>query len=239
MGAEGLRPHGAPASAPWSRLRATPRQVGSAVRCGPALDRRPPWRSWVGMVLTARTLPPNDLVLVLSAADFAAARHRNQRRKGQNSEPYVNHLIEVAHHLAMSSAGHDAVLLAAGFLHDTVEDTETTLGELDALFGADVAHVVAEVTDDKTLRKDERKRLQVDTITAKSRRAQFLSIADKTANLRSLVRDAPTDWTRGRIVEYGAWAERVVIQIRGQDDYLDGAVRAALDDLKRRFGTGL
>jgi (p)ppGpp synthase/HD superfamily hydrolase len=188
------------------------------------------------MVRTTRPIPTPDLTLVLSAADFAAVRHRDQRRKGSDREPYVNHLIEVAHHLSKSADGHDPVLLAAGFLHDTVEDTDTTLGELDALFGPDIAHVVAEVTDDKTLRKDERKRLQVATITTKSRRAQLLSIADKTANLRSLVRDAPTDWTRGRIVEYGAWAERVVGQIRGQDAYLDGVVRAALDELQRRYG---
>jgi (p)ppGpp synthase/HD superfamily hydrolase len=188
------------------------------------------------MVPAARPLPTTDLVLVLSAADFAAARHRDQRRKGRDSEPYVNHLIEVAHHLSRSASGHDPVLLAAGFLHDTIEDTDTTLGELDALFGPDVAHIVAEVTDDKSLRKDERKRLQVATITTKSRRAQLLAIADKTANLRSLVRDAPTDWTRGRIVEYGAWAQRVVDQIRGHDAYLDGVVRAALDDLQRRYG---
>jgi guanosine-3',5'-bis(diphosphate) 3'-pyrophosphohydrolase len=177
-----------------------------------------------------------DMSLVLRAADFAATRHRDQRRKGPEQEPYINHLIEVAHHLAQSSDGQDAILLAAGFLHDTVEDTATTLGELDSLFGPEVALVVAEVTDDKSLRKDARKRFQIDTILKKSRRAQFLSIADKTANVGSLVRAAPADWPRGRIVEYGDWAELVVGQVRGLDAYLDGAFGAALQNLRARFG---
>jgi (p)ppGpp synthase/HD superfamily hydrolase len=183
----------------------------------------------------AALIHPPDMALVLRAADFAAARHRDQRRKGPEQEPYINHLIEVAQHLAHSADGHDAVLLAAGFLHDTVEDTETTLGELDGLFGPEVATVVAEVTDDKTLRKDERKRLQVEKITFKSRRAQLLSIADKTANIGSLVRAAPRDWTRGRIIEYSRWAEHVVSQVRGRDAYLDRVFEEAQSRLLARY----
>jgi (p)ppGpp synthase/HD superfamily hydrolase len=183
----------------------------------------------------AQIARPTDISLVLRAADFAASRHRDQRRKGPEQEPYINHLIEVAHHLSRSSEGHDAVLLAAGFLHDTVEDTATTLGELDGLFGHDVALVVAEVTDDKTLRKDERKRLQIETILKKSRRAQLLSIADKTANVSSLVRAAPHDWTRGRVVEYGLWADQVVARVRGMDAYLDSAFAQALAQLRTRY----
>lgn len=190
-------------------------------------------------MMPARRAPaPTGLALIVSAADFAATRHRNQRRKGPSSEPYVNHVIEVAHYLAASGAGDDHILVAAGFLHDTVEDTDTTLGEVDALFGPEVALVVAEVTDDKALRKDVRKQLQIDTIARKSRRAQLLSIADKTANLRSLVRDCPVDWTRGRIIEYGVWAERVVGQIRGLDRHLDQVFATALEQVQKRYGRG-
>jgi (p)ppGpp synthase/HD superfamily hydrolase len=153
-----------------------------------------------------------DLGLVMRAAQFAATRHASQRRKGRDQEPYVNHVIEVASHLAHSSRAHDTVLIAAAFLHDTVEDTNTTHAELVALFGTEVAAVVAEVTDDKDLRKDARKRQQVERITTKSVRAQFLSIADKTANVSSIVRSPPMDWTRQRMAEYGDWAENVVSQ---------------------------
>ncbi len=176
-----------------------------------------------------------NIGLVLRAADFAAQRHAAQRRKGPDQEPYVNHLIEVAHHLAQSAEGHDAVLLAAGFLHDSVEDTDTTEQELDHIFGAEIARIVAEVTDDKSLPNHTRKRLQIERITFKSRSAQLLSIADKTANVSSLLRSAPTSWSRTRIAEYGDWAEAVVTQIRGTDSYLDAAFFGALNKLRERF----
>ncbi len=176
-----------------------------------------------------------DLGLVMRAAQFAATRHADQRRKGRDQEPYVNHLIEVTSHLAQSTRSDDTVLLAAGFLHDTVEDTNTTHVELITLFGPDVAAVVAEVTDDKDLYKDARKRLQVERIAGKSIRAQFLSIADKTANVRSIVRSPPMDWTRGRMSDYGDWAERVVSQVRGLDPYLDEAFLSALGELRAKL----
>lgn len=177
---------------------------------------------------------PFDIALVMRAADFAAERHSRQRRKGPDHEPYVNHLLEVAHLLAGSASGQDPRLIAAGLLHDTIEDTATTYDDLVRAFDRDIADIVMEVTDDKLLRKDERKRLQVESITRKSRRAQLVVIADKTANLGSLVRGAPPDWTRGRIVEYGAWAERVVIQVRSVDSFLIQAFDDALEHLKSR-----
>jgi (p)ppGpp synthase/HD superfamily hydrolase len=176
-----------------------------------------------------------DLGFVMRAAQFAAARHADQRRKGRDQEPYVNHLIEVAGHLAHSARSDDAVLLAAGFLHDTVEDTNTTHAELVSLFGADVANIVAEVTDDKDLRKDARKQAQVNGIRRKSIRAQFLSVADKTANVASILRSPPMDWTRQRMAEYGDWAENVVGQVRGIDAYLDDAFLKALADLRAKL----
>jgi (p)ppGpp synthase/HD superfamily hydrolase len=176
-----------------------------------------------------------DLGLVMRAAQFAATRHADQRRKGRDQEPYVNHVIEVAGHLAHSARADDAVLLAAAFLHDTVEDTDTTHAELVGLFGIDVAAVVAEVTDEKFQRKDDRKRLQVERIAIKSVRAQFLSVADKTANVTSIVRSPPMDWTRQRMTEYGDWAESVVSQVRGLDTYLDAAFLRALQDLRTKL----
>jgi (p)ppGpp synthase/HD superfamily hydrolase len=178
-----------------------------------------------------------DHAFVLRAALFAARRHADQRRKGKDREPYVNHVIEVAERLAHSSEGNDAVLLAAGFLHDTVEDTETTPRDIETEFGHEVAQLVAEVTDDTALTSAERKRWQVARIALKSRRAQFLTIADKTANVGSLVRSAPADWSRTRIVAYGQWAESVVGQIRGMDATLDAGFLAAMAALQQRFGS--
>jgi guanosine-3',5'-bis(diphosphate) 3'-pyrophosphohydrolase len=98
--------------------------------------------------------------LVLRALHFAADKHRDQRRKDRHASPHINHPIAVTETLWRVGQVHDAVTLAAALLHDTIEDTETTLAELTRAFGKGVASVVAEVTDDKTLHKKSRKRLQ-------------------------------------------------------------------------------
>ena len=92
-----------------------------------------------------------NLVLLARAADYAARRHIAQRRKGERAEPYVNHLTEVAALLAEATGGDDAVLLMGGLLHDTLEDTDATYEDLAQRFGPEVAALVAEVTDDKSL----------------------------------------------------------------------------------------
>ncbi|HEX8960369.1 MAG TPA: HD domain-containing protein, partial [Geobacteraceae bacterium] len=99
-------------------------------------------------------------VRLLRALSFAAEKHRDHRRKDANASPYINHLIEVAVALADEGKVTDGDLLMAAILHDTVEDTETSFAEIEGHFGATVADIVREVTDDKTLTKDVRKRLQ-------------------------------------------------------------------------------
>jgi (p)ppGpp synthase/HD superfamily hydrolase len=90
----------------------------------------------------------DDVALVTRAADFAARRHSGQVRKGAAREPYLNHLAEVATLLAETAGEPDAWLVAAGWLHDTVEDTATEREELAERFGEEIAALVAEVTDD-------------------------------------------------------------------------------------------
>ena len=138
-----------------------------------------------------------DLVLLARAADYAARQHIAQRRKGERAEPYVNHLIEVAALLAEATDGSDVVLLMGGLLHDTLEDTDATYDDLVERFGPEVASLVAEVTDDKSLPKEERKRLQIEKTPAKSRRAKLLKIADKTSNLRGLMHKSAGGMDRG------------------------------------------
>src|SRR5207244_5473737 len=120
----------------------------------------------------------SDIVAVARALDFAARKHSKQRRKGEAGEPYVNHLAEVARLVAEATGGKDTVAVLAALLHDAIEDTPTTREELEGEFGREVAAVVAEVTDDKSLPKAERKRLQVETAPHKSARAKLIKIAD-------------------------------------------------------------
>ena len=138
-----------------------------------------------------------DLVLLARAADYAARQHIAQRRKGERAEPYVNHLTEVAALLAEATDGSDVVLLMGGLLHDTLEDTDATYEDLVQRFGPEVASLVAEVTDDKSLPKEERKRLQIEKTPAKSRRAKLLKLADKTSNLRGLITQPAGGMDRG------------------------------------------
>ena len=95
--------------------------------------------------------------LVLKAAQFASIKHRDQRRKDVESSPYIIHPISVALTLADIGGVEDPEILAAALLHDTLEDTNTTGSELEGIFGEAVRIFVEEVTDDKSLPKDERK----------------------------------------------------------------------------------
>ena len=106
-------------------------------------------------------------------------------------------------------------LLQAAVLHDTVEDTDTTLDEVEENFGAHVRSVVAEVTDDKSLPKQERKRLQVVNAPHKSREAKLVKLADKLYNLRDLSISTPSGWSEGRVQEYFVWASQVVKGLSG------------------------
>jgi (p)ppGpp synthase/HD superfamily hydrolase len=177
-----------------------------------------------------------DIVLLARAADYAARQHIAQRRKGERAEPYINHLTEVAALLAEATGGDDATLLAGGLLHDTLEDTDSTYEDLEQRFGAEVAALVAEVTDDKSLPKEERKRLQIDKTPSKSRRAKLLKIADKTSNLRSMVTSPPKGWPPERLRDYVVWAEQVVRSCRGLNAKLDAAFDVAHAEAKRHLG---
>ncbi len=133
-----------------------------------------------------------SLILVTRALDFAAHHHTDQRRKGARSEPYINHLAEVAYLLAVATDGGDPELIAAALLHDAVEDTHVTLEEIEHQFGHDVAQLVAQVTDDKSLPKAERKRLQVETVPSPaSRNVQSCSSSRTRSAICARCRPAP------------------------------------------------
>jgi GTP diphosphokinase / guanosine-3',5'-bis(diphosphate) 3'-diphosphatase len=174
-------------------------------------------------------------ITVLKAADAAARWHVHQRRKGAAKEPYINHLLEVGALVAEATDGNDPHLVVAALLHDAIEDCEVPYGLIAETFGTDVADLVAEVTDDKTLEKSERKNRQVETAHKKTGRAKLLKLADKTSNLRALVSSPAPDWSVRRRLEYIEWASRVVDGLRGTSAFLekqfDEAARAAKQSL--------
>ena len=164
----------------------------------------------------------NGVRAIMAAADTAARWHAAQRRKGEAQEPYVNHLLEVAALIAEATEGRDPDLVIAGLLHDAVEDSGISADEIAARFGADVAALVMAVTDDKSLPKAERKRLQIVMAPKKDVRAKILKIADKTSNLRALAASPPAGWPAARRRDYIAWARAVVDGARGVSPWLEG-----------------
>lgn len=155
------------------------------------------------------------LPLIVRALAFAAAKHRHQRRKDVEASPYINHPIELADVLVNEGGVHDPLVLCAAILHDTIEDTETTIDEIAAAFGPEVAGVVAEVTDDKSLVKTERKRLQVEHAPHASPAAKLVKLADKICNLRDMLAAPPAGWSAERKRDYFDWAAAVVGGLRG------------------------
>lgn len=174
---------------------------------------------------------------LLHAVQFAAEKHTEQRRKNKRSSPYINHPVEVAHHLTSVGKVEDEDLVIAALLHDTIEDTETSREEIGAAFGETVAELVMECTDDKSLPKQERKRLQILNAPKKSSRAKLIKIADKTCNLRSILADPPCDWSRQRQYEYFQWAEQVVAGLLGENAALDYEVNRVLREGLDAFQT--
>lgn len=153
--------------------------------------------------------------IIIRAMAFAADKHRNQRRKDANASPYINHPIALADVLVNEAAIEDERVVAAAILHDTVEDTETSEQELVRHFGKEIADIVLEVTDDKSLPKAERKRLQIEHAPSLSRRAKLVKLADKICNLRDVAHRPPENWKLDRKREYFDWAKSVVEGVRG------------------------
>jgi guanosine-3',5'-bis(diphosphate) 3'-pyrophosphohydrolase len=158
---------------------------------------------------------------ILDALQFASQKHRDQRRKDQEASPYINHPIALATVLWREAKVHEAVVISAALLHDTIEDTETTAAELRERFGAKVARVVEEVTDDKNLLKADRKRLQIEHAPHISREAKLVKLADKICNLRDMAASPPKTWPKSRVREYFDWAKKVVDALRGVHPVLE------------------
>ncbi|GBM22863.1 Guanosine-3',5'-bis(diphosphate) 3'-pyrophosphohydrolase MESH1 [Araneus ventricosus] len=158
---------------------------------------------------------------VIKAANFAAVKHRQQKRLDPEETPYINHPIGVANILVTEGKINNPIVIQAALLHDTVEDTDTTFEEIEKHFGIAVRNVVAEVTDDKTLPKLTRKELQIEHASTISYEAKLVKLADKLYNLRDLTRVAPKGWTEERVQNYFVWASKVVKQLQGTNKELE------------------
>ncbi|MEP6702051.1 MAG: HD domain-containing protein [Betaproteobacteria bacterium] len=176
--------------------------------------------------------------LLIDALAFAAHKHRDQRRKNVAASPYINHPIALAHVLVCEGRIEDEAVLCAAILHDTLEDTETTLDEITLRFGSVIASIVGEVTDDTALPKAQRKALQIEHAPHLSPAAKLVKLADKICNLRDVADDPPVNWPIERRLEYFEWGKRVIDGLRGTHPVLeakfDDAYRSGLAQVARQ-----
>lgn len=179
---------------------------------------------------------PSDIGRLLQAAHFSADKHRDQRRKGVRNTPYINHPLEVAERLSRIGRVADITTLIAAILHDTIEDTETTPVELEGLFGAEVASLVAELSEDKRLHWRERKRIEIEDARQLSPRAKLIKLVDKTCNVVDTVANPPADWTLQRRRDYLVFAEQVAEGCRGLNAALDRDFDQELATAQARLG---
>jgi guanosine-3',5'-bis(diphosphate) 3'-pyrophosphohydrolase len=174
-----------------------------------------------------------EVTLLLTALKFSAEKHRFQRRKDQEVSPYINHPIQVAELLWQQGKIRDIVTIVGALLHDTLEDTNATPEEIHELFGAEVLALVQEVTDDKSLPKSQRKRLQIELASHKSIRAKQVKLADKICNVYDITHSPPQAWSLKRRQEYLEWSEQVVAGLRGINPALESHYDIILAEAKQ------
>ncbi|MFO0673778.1 MAG: HD domain-containing protein [Polyangiaceae bacterium] len=174
-------------------------------------------------------IPRAELARILKALAFAAEKHRDQRRKDEGASPYINHPIALADVLVNEGGVTETTVICAALLHDTVEDTDATPEELEAAFGPEIRGIVMEVTDDKSLEKAERKRLQIEHAATISREAKLVKLADKICNVRDIISAPPAGWSLERKREYFDWTRSVVDRLRGVSPALEAIFDAAYD----------
>ncbi|MBQ4022029.1 MAG: bifunctional (p)ppGpp synthetase/guanosine-3',5'-bis(diphosphate) 3'-pyrophosphohydrolase [Bacteroidales bacterium] len=133
-----------------------------------------------------------DTSLLDKAIIYAVNAHAGIERRGKGF-PYIVHPMEAVEIVATMTP--DQELLAAAALHDVVEDTDTTVDDLRAVFGDRIAHLVEEESDKFTEGVSEqdswhdRKQAAIDRLAAASKDAKMVALGDKLSNMRAIWRD--------------------------------------------------
>lgn len=169
--------------------------------------------------------------LVFKAAAFAVEKHHGQFRKSVAGAevPYVTHCFRVAG-ILVQHGELEWVTIAAAILHDTLEDTKTTFAELCDEFGEEVANTVAEVSDNRSLSKAERRAAQLAKAPYLSRRAKLIKAADKLDNVDSIIKSPPS-WSDEVKLGYAETAEGIVTAL-GTSSSLTASFAAKVAELR-------
>jgi len=180
----------------------------------------------------------NFLIDVFKALNFAAIKHRHQKRKGVSGIPYINHPIGVTSLLIQKINEPSKEIIISSILHDVIEDTNTSPEELKLQFGGNIMNLVMEVSDDMTLSYSQRKNIQIIKANTLSYEARCIKIADKTCNIRDILATR-IYWSRKQKIRYIEWAIQVISRIRdthkGLVEEFDITIGNAEEILKYKF----
>jgi guanosine-3',5'-bis(diphosphate) 3'-pyrophosphohydrolase len=181
---------------------------------------------------------PVSLQKVFEALEFAAYKHRRQKRKGAIGIPYINHPIEVAGMLVRSMNEPSKELIIAALLHDTMEDTDVSNEEIEEKFGKQISDIVSEVTDNMSLPSEKRRKIQIEKAHSLSYEARCIKITDKTCNIHDMLY-TKVMWSRKRKINYIIWAKNIVEQIQGTHNDLESAFNNMLKESETLLKTRL
>ena len=154
--------------------------------------------------------------------DFAFKKHAGQKRPNKTRELKTIHLTEVAKWVEQANGNIFAI--AAAYLHDTVEDTQTTTQEIIDTFGSQVGLLVEELTDPDefySLALSIRKEKQAQRIQKSHSSTKLVKIADQISNCYSVLNDPPTDWDNAKCLDYITGAKKIVDACSGTNEYLE------------------
>lgn len=160
--------------------------------------------------------------IIEKAKAFASEKHKHLFRANKAKQPVIEHLEEVA--TLVQKAGGTDTMIAAAWLHDSVEDTDTTHEDISNLFGDDVALIVDGLTDPPefaAMLLKERKALQAQRLKQKHDAVKFVKICDQISNVKSVLLDPPTEWSAEKSRHYVNGAKQIADVCFGLSDFLD------------------
>jgi len=162
---------------------------------------------------------PRLMESFLKALEFAAYRHRFDKSK--NEEPYINHIIQVCVLLSTIGEVNDSETLVAAALHDILEKTSTKPNDISLHFGEDVCRLVMELSDQNFENEMERWHQQMEKVRNMSDKSKVIKLADKIANVESVITFPPVGWDIQRRTIYLEWSGKIISALRGTNEKLE------------------
>ena len=168
------------------------------------------------------------------AINFAFKAHNGQTRKG-SSEAYIMHPLRVMSSLIELGIT-DTNILCASVLHDTLEDCDVSVDDLKVNFGERICSIVKNLTDDKTLPRNERKSKTRDKITHASSNVKLIKAADRFDNLNG---EFPSFWTTEKKLQYLKESKLLIEALSKNlyDDIYSAFVRQFIDVIASKIET--